>query len=180
MNTFQGTNGDGVILAAMAAMFGLFLIGLWCEARRALRRVADRESLALEASLQGWEAEYHRLMSRREARERLETLRAPLQLVGATTNSVAPIRHEDETMYEPAPRTIGFERVGRIIERLGALDDELDDEMEAASAVPEPRFGEFHLVQGGARTPEFAAATSPTRSNAIHSNATHSNATRAA
>ena len=157
--------GEGFLVSAMAAMFGLFLIGLWIEARRTLRRVAEREHVALEASLQGWEAEYHRLLSRREARERLETLRAPLQLVAATPVAqatgaqTARYHDEDEALYEAAPRVVGFERVGRIIERLSALDDELDGELEAAASVPEPRFGELNLVPGGARTPETVPST---------------------
>lgn len=162
--SFQNA-GDSFLVAAMAAMFGLFLIGLWIEARRTLRRVADRESIAIEASLQGWEAEYHRVLARREARERLESLRAPLQLVGATAVAQTGRYHdEDEVMYEAAPRVVGFERVGRIIERLGALDDELNGELEAVTDVPEPRFGELNLVQGGARTPEITNVPS-TRSN---------------
>jgi hypothetical protein len=165
--SFQNA-GDSVLVAAMAAMFGVFLMGLWVEARRTLRRVAERESVAIEASLQSWEAEYQRVLARRDARERLEMLRAPLQLVPATAAAPAPAvtsryHDEDDSMYQPAPRVMGFERVGRIIERLSALDHELDQEMEAAASVPAPRFGELNLVQGGARTPETVPST---RSNA--------------
>jgi hypothetical protein len=136
--------GDKICLMAMATMFGFFMFGLWLEARKALRKVSEHEHAAI---LRHCEAEYRRMLKRREARERLSEMRAELALVSA---KAAPV----------AERGLGPEHISRILDRLCGLAPELDSEW---STVPE-----LHFVQGGARTPQQFVTREPVMNTAIH------------
>ena len=60
-------------MVSMVVMFGLFLVGVWIEARRSLRALAEDDFGASE--VKACEADYHNIMVRLEARTRLEQLR---------------------------------------------------------------------------------------------------------
>jgi hypothetical protein len=124
---------EQMCLMAMAAMFGLFMLGLWLEARKALSKVSEHEHAAI---LRQCEVEYRRMLKRREARERLTELRSQLAVVPAT--NLVPAT-------EAQPQ-LGPEHISRIIDRLCGLAPELD---AGWNTVPE-----LHFVQGGARTPQ--------------------------
>jgi hypothetical protein len=67
---------DSLELNVLLVMFGLFLVGLWLEARRTLRALTE-ESLALEDEAAAYsEADYETIMTRRAARQRLAQMRA--------------------------------------------------------------------------------------------------------
>lgn len=65
---------ENVWMMVMATMFGLFLAGVWIEARRFLRDLAE-ESRQSEFGTQ-WEKDYHTCMARLDARTKLAQMRA--------------------------------------------------------------------------------------------------------
>ena len=68
---------ENVWMVSMVAMFGLFLIGVWVEARRSLRALAEDDFGAAE--VKECEADYQTVMARIEARTRLTEMRESTQ-----------------------------------------------------------------------------------------------------
>jgi len=60
-------------MTTMVVMFGLFLLGLWIEARRTLRALDEANHEAEDA--RNWQMDYQVVMARRAARRKLRTMR---------------------------------------------------------------------------------------------------------
>ena len=91
---------ESLELNVLLGMFGLFLLGLWLEARRTLRALAE-ESLRLEDAVDSafWESDYETVMLRREARRRLAHLRVQARQEAARKQKEARF---DEPEYSGA------------------------------------------------------------------------------
>lgn len=77
---------DNAWMFAMVGMFGLFLVGIWIEARRSLRALADDDFGVRD--LHEIEEDYHTVLARLEARTRLSHMRNTL------TQGAADISHD--------------------------------------------------------------------------------------
>ena len=83
---------DNGWMMAMVGMFGVFLIGIWVEARRSLRALLEDDFGVNE--IVACEADYDAILTRLEARSRLSQIRSSMtQAVGenqsATVNQTA-------------------------------------------------------------------------------------------
>ena len=121
-------SGETMYVLAMSVLMGLFALGMWWEARRALREMCDEDRVAFKIES---EREFRRQMAREDARLRLNALRADLRRAELQRAAVA----RDENL---AP-----EHIGRILERLARVDTRMENEGE--------RVPELNFVRGGTR-----------------------------
>jgi hypothetical protein len=134
---------ESLELNVLLGMFGLFLLGLWLEARRTLRALAE-ESLMLEdgADSAFWESDYETVMLRREARRRLAHLRVQARQEAARKQKEARF---DEPEYSGARYDLQIPEF-RLIEGGRIAKNEIFTEDESLDN------GEV-FTTGGARTP---------------------------
>ena len=111
-----------VCVLVMSGLMGLFLLGMWWEARRVLREMCDEDRTEIKIES---EQEFRRQMAREEARHRLNDLRAEMRRASLPSAS---------DMTEP-------EHIGRILDRLARIDTRTESE----------RVPELNFVRGGAR-----------------------------
>jgi len=132
--TFRGSIAmitESLGLNALVLLFGLFLLGLWMEARRTLNALPDEVPGWNEGAASTWEADYNTLMARRDARTRLAQMRARTEQEAALAAQA-----QDE------------------------FDFDFDDEVSPSNARYDLHVPEFRLIEGGsssnagARTPQ--------------------------
>lgn len=124
---------ETVYVLAMSVLMGLFVLGMWWEARRALREMCDEDRFALKIES---EREFRRQMAREAARLRLNDLRADLRRAELQRANLQRAALSQEAALEP-------EHIGRILERLARVDTRTEN---AGERVPELNF-----VRGGTR-----------------------------
>lgn len=89
---------DSLELNVLLVMFGLFLLGLWLEARRTLRALSEESMTWDEEDAATCEADYETVMARREARHRLAQMRTE-----AERDAARAAREQDgHLIYEPS------------------------------------------------------------------------------
>lgn len=127
-----GMTLEGWCVLAMGALFGLFLVGVWWELRRALRSVA-RETKQRERALFRFEsrAAFEREMAREAASQRVSALRVARVLNASRRAEVSAAMASIESEERKEEAGFQMESVGRILERLAqaapaisAMEDE--------------------------------------------------------